>query len=447
MKKIIYPFLICLLVFMNLSGASIHTVIKGETLYSISRQHSLSVSKISEWNNLANQTIKPGQILRLSPFKSETPSIAVIPEINREIVNTDLTRKQVHIVAAGESLYSLSKKYTMSLKELKKINNIDGNNISIGQKLSVKSTEIWKALNTDEVRTASYGRVERPDLSIYNNNKQEKTVKNYTEESSKNNLTPLSSYLIARNLWNNFDAEIDKLPVLSKRLEGVNIILDPSHGGLDSGSKIKIYNNKGEENYISEDEYMYDISLRSYLLLRLHGAKVITTIISPDHLIRNEMTASSTLSDNQKEVYNSREFNINDSEWDWPRAGSQAEMQRVEIAKEFTEGKDNTYWLSLQAHNAPDESSATGIYYYKYGSVSDEYSENWAFNLKKSWKRNAFVKGRELTVLEDNPAKGALVISLRNLAFSNEVNSLIMPTSRQMEAENIVTSFMHSLNR
>jgi len=43
-----------------------------------------------------------------------------------------------HLVQQGDTLYSLSKKYNMSVEELKSLNNIPDSGIAIGQKLKVK---------------------------------------------------------------------------------------------------------------------------------------------------------------------------------------------------------------------------------------------------------------------------------------------------------------------
>jgi flagellum-specific peptidoglycan hydrolase FlgJ len=45
---------------------------------------------------------------------------------------------KTHRVEKGDTLYSLSRKYQMTLEELKKMNNLNDNNISIGQILKVK---------------------------------------------------------------------------------------------------------------------------------------------------------------------------------------------------------------------------------------------------------------------------------------------------------------------
>ena len=45
---------------------------------------------------------------------------------------------QIHTVKKGDTLYSLSKRYGTTIDELKKLNSISGNNLSIGQKLIIK---------------------------------------------------------------------------------------------------------------------------------------------------------------------------------------------------------------------------------------------------------------------------------------------------------------------
>ena len=46
--------------------------------------------------------------------------------------------KITHKVAAGDTLYSLSKKYNTSVEILKKINRLETNNLSIGQTLIIQ---------------------------------------------------------------------------------------------------------------------------------------------------------------------------------------------------------------------------------------------------------------------------------------------------------------------
>ncbi|WP_066224267.1 glucosaminidase domain-containing protein [Formosa haliotis] len=48
-------------------------------------------------------------------------------------------RKNVHFVEKGDTLYSISRKYKISIKELQKLNRLNGTTISVGQELIIKS--------------------------------------------------------------------------------------------------------------------------------------------------------------------------------------------------------------------------------------------------------------------------------------------------------------------
>ena len=43
-----------------------HKVAPGETLYSIARTHDVDVAQLRNWNHLSGNTVRPGQVLRLS---------------------------------------------------------------------------------------------------------------------------------------------------------------------------------------------------------------------------------------------------------------------------------------------------------------------------------------------------------------------------------------------
>lgn len=49
---------------------------------------------------------------------------------------------KVHVVQKGDTLYSISRKYFVSVPELMKINNMTNSNLAIGQKLTVKSEKM-----------------------------------------------------------------------------------------------------------------------------------------------------------------------------------------------------------------------------------------------------------------------------------------------------------------
>jgi LysM repeat protein len=52
----------------------------------------------------------------------------------KKVENMSLSQ---HIVAKGDTLYNISKRYGLTVEELKKINELGSSNISIGQALSI----------------------------------------------------------------------------------------------------------------------------------------------------------------------------------------------------------------------------------------------------------------------------------------------------------------------
>lgn len=49
------------------STTGTHTVVKGDTMYNISKRYNISIAQIVEWNNLSDQSVKLGQVLKIQP--------------------------------------------------------------------------------------------------------------------------------------------------------------------------------------------------------------------------------------------------------------------------------------------------------------------------------------------------------------------------------------------
>ena len=98
-----------------------HIVEVGETLYSISGKYYVSVSDIKYFNNLKSNVISVGQKLKLTGKKSNIKSKSV-----------------EHIVVKGDTLFSLSKKYNITVEKLKTLNSLIDNNLYLGQKLIIE---------------------------------------------------------------------------------------------------------------------------------------------------------------------------------------------------------------------------------------------------------------------------------------------------------------------
>ncbi|MFI3306958.1 MAG: LysM peptidoglycan-binding domain-containing protein [Mycoplasmatota bacterium] len=94
----------------------IYIVKTGDTLYSISKQYNVSVDELKNLNNLINNDIYPGQSL---------------------IISGEYIEENIYQVVPGDTLYSIAKKFNTTVDEIKKINNLTSDLLSIGQNLII----------------------------------------------------------------------------------------------------------------------------------------------------------------------------------------------------------------------------------------------------------------------------------------------------------------------
>jgi len=105
----------------------VHIVKKGETLYSISKVYQVSQEDIIKHNITAASGLQPDQLLRIPESQ---------PQINTT-ANKTLTYQE-HIVEAQQTLFFISKKYDITVEDLKTANpELLSTSIQIGQKLKI----------------------------------------------------------------------------------------------------------------------------------------------------------------------------------------------------------------------------------------------------------------------------------------------------------------------
>jgi membrane-bound lytic murein transglycosylase D len=108
-------------------SADYHTVSSGQTYYSISRLHNLTIDELLSINNLtANDKLSVGQRLKL---RSATSTAAA--------TNKSEGATLTHVVVAGETMFRISQTYKVSIDEIKKLNNLQDNTVKVGQKLLI----------------------------------------------------------------------------------------------------------------------------------------------------------------------------------------------------------------------------------------------------------------------------------------------------------------------
>ena len=151
----------------------LHRVDEGQTLYAIARRYGRSVADIKAANPDIKASVQYSQIVRIpipdgSLSRKETKSIdkaikkqekaikqdtsqktSPKPAATQSVVKSDKSagkeqkkaedpaRAGIHVVEAGQTLYSLASRYGVSQEDLRKWNNLPGNNVLIGQALIV----------------------------------------------------------------------------------------------------------------------------------------------------------------------------------------------------------------------------------------------------------------------------------------------------------------------
>jgi len=123
-----------------------HKVKKGETLYAIAKHYHCTVAELQSLNPGIGM-LKPGMKVRVKqrtkvPVKSApvaAPQLNPIAARNKEVAIASLPEipENVtdHVVEKGQSLYSISKIYGVTIAEIKKVNNLTSDQLSINQKL------------------------------------------------------------------------------------------------------------------------------------------------------------------------------------------------------------------------------------------------------------------------------------------------------------------------
>lgn len=138
--------------------AATHVVEDGETLWSISQKYGIRLASLKSKNRIRKDAdLRPGMILNLKeprkrgeeiPMHQESipstaaptttsPPVAELPEEPKEIAKPS-TSESFHTVQVGDTLFSISKRYGLSIEEIKQLNGIGSQNlIRVGQKLRI----------------------------------------------------------------------------------------------------------------------------------------------------------------------------------------------------------------------------------------------------------------------------------------------------------------------
>ena len=114
-----------------------YIVKKGDTIYSIARENNITVDTLINDNALPNNTLQIGQILKI---RIPSSNMVIIEECYGKdyVPPSDSSEKYLtYIVKKGDNLYSIARKYNVSVSEIMSLNNLSNSNLSIGDELKI----------------------------------------------------------------------------------------------------------------------------------------------------------------------------------------------------------------------------------------------------------------------------------------------------------------------
>lgn len=110
-----------------------HKVRSGETLSTIARKYSTTVKNIKRWTGIKSDKLRIGQRLIVGWSNGVPPA----KSSNKKATSTSDTKATYHKVRKGETLSTIARKHGTTVQKIKKANNIKGDNIQVGQRLSI----------------------------------------------------------------------------------------------------------------------------------------------------------------------------------------------------------------------------------------------------------------------------------------------------------------------
>jgi LysM repeat protein len=113
----------------------LHRVDEKETLYAISRRYRTTVDAIIDYNKGAADGLEIGEVLKV-PYTPRTAS-------------NKTTEGLVHEVQPRETMFSIARKYGVTVDEIKQWNNLTSTSLSIGQAITIKKKSAAPAGNTN----------------------------------------------------------------------------------------------------------------------------------------------------------------------------------------------------------------------------------------------------------------------------------------------------------
>lgn len=129
--------------FAGAASAQSIKVKKGDTVWDLSRKYDTTISKIKSDNHLRSDIIYVGQTLSINGKSTSSKS------------SSSSSSSSTYKVKSGDSLWKISKKYGMTINELKKLNGLKSDLLRVGQVLKLKGSTSSSNSSSSKVSSSS----------------------------------------------------------------------------------------------------------------------------------------------------------------------------------------------------------------------------------------------------------------------------------------------------
>jgi LysM repeat protein/lysophospholipase L1-like esterase len=131
-----------------------YTIRSGDNLGSIAMKYHCTVSQLQQWNHLSGTNIIAGKTLVIyrkssgttttnttggakPPATTTTTQKPVVTTTQKPTTTTTTNKSRRYTVVSGDTLWGISRKYNVSVDQIKRANNLRDDNLKIGMVLSI----------------------------------------------------------------------------------------------------------------------------------------------------------------------------------------------------------------------------------------------------------------------------------------------------------------------
>lgn len=117
-----------------------HTVVAGDTLYSLAKKYHTTVDTLKKNNQLSSDVLSLGQVLTIPSTQSEAPTSGPI--------SSTPSLPDTYTVVSGDNLYSIALKFGLTVDELRSRNQLVSDVLRIGQVLRISDKATSTPIST-----------------------------------------------------------------------------------------------------------------------------------------------------------------------------------------------------------------------------------------------------------------------------------------------------------